>query len=50
MGNSSDETWRQEVAIADPLIVYQMIFFVAQFFQFYLITDTVRKSILLNEN
>eukprot|EP00833_Pecoramyces_ruminatium_P005833 jgi/Orpsp1_1/1179865/evm.model.c7180000071108.1 len=44
MGNSSDETWRQEVAIADPLIVYQMIFFVAQFFQFYLITDTITKS------
>jgi len=42
--SSSDESWRREVAIADPLIVYQMIFFVAQFFQFYLITDTITKS------
>jgi len=38
------ESWKQEVAIADPLTVYQVIFLVAQFFQFFLICDTVTKS------
>jgi len=42
--NSNDENWKQEVAIADPLTVYQVIFLVAQFFQFFLVCDTITKS------